>query len=207
MSDTDPPPRSSFDPNDVIAMIQERAQRLTLPSWPVFGLVGSSASGWLCGSEEKEDDQLTAVRLDYRPPGTSERLIVQTQPLPNTATAPAVDLGVVLKQLHAGADDGEPLRLRDGAPRASDEDAASLVNETASIDGRPSPALVRRESRASAWSVVADGVIVIVAIRNTVLENLALARVGDLEPFKRERARIVEQYIASQPFPPAPYRG
>jgi hypothetical protein len=91
----------------MIAMIQARAQRMGLPSWPAFGLADTGASEWLSGSGEDQNGQVLTVRVDYRLPGARERLIVQTQPL--TPSSP--NLSAVLRQLQAGDDDGEPLQL------------------------------------------------------------------------------------------------
>jgi hypothetical protein len=68
------------------------------------------------------------------------------------------------------------------------------------------PARVTRDGPNSAWSVSTGDVVVIVAARNVVLDRVELQRIVDLASLKRERVSVVQDYLASQPYPPAPYR-
>jgi hypothetical protein len=48
--------------------------------------------------------------------------------------------------------------------------------------------------------------LILVATRGVDLDRIALERVRDLGPAKRERTRVVDEFLAGQPWPPPPYR-
>lgn len=159
--------------------VQAHMQGLALPRWPVFTL---GDAGWLAGVEQDERG-MVCVRLDHRPPGAPQRLLVQTQPDPGEP----VSLAYVLGQLH-GPDGGEPLTLASSAPDGTPTEVL--------VDDRPVPALMRTDGATAAWSVSVDGVLVIVAARAVPLDRLPLTRVTDLAPFQRRRALEVERYLS-----------
>ena len=169
-------------PEHVQAEIQAHMQGLPLPGWPVLTLAGDEA-GWLAGARDDGRESVDCVRLDFRPPGAAQRLVVQTQPDPGRP----VSLAYVLSQLY-GPDDGEPLALATSAP---DDTAAEAL-----VDDRPTSARTRTDGAAVAWSISTDGVLVIVAARAVPLDRLALTRVADLLPFQRRRAVEIERYLS-----------
>jgi hypothetical protein len=169
-------------PEQVQAEIQAHMQGLTLPEWPVFTL---GDAGWLAGVGQDERGTV-CVRLDHRPPGAAQRLIVQTQPDPGEP----VSLAYVLSQLH-GPDGGEPLTLAGSAPGGTPTEVL--------IDDRPTPALMRSDGATAAWSVSVHGVLVIVAARSVLLDRPALTRVTDLAPLQHRRALEVERYLSQHP--------
>lgn len=161
------------------AEIQAHMQGLTLPEWPVYTL---RDAGWLAGVGQDERGTF-CVRLDHRPPGAAQRLLVQTQPDPGEP----VSLAYVLSQLH-GPDDGEPLTLASSAPDGTPTEAL--------VDDRPTPALLRIDGATAAWSVSVRGVLVIVAARAVPLDRPALTRVTDLGPLQHRRSLELERYLS-----------
>lgn len=166
--------------------IQAHMQGLPLPGWPVFTLAGTEA--WLAGARDDGRGAVDCIRLDARPPGAAQRLIVQTQPDPG----PPVSLAYLLSQL-SGPDDGEPLALATAAPDGTPAEAL--------VDGSPAPALTRTDGAASVWTVQADGVLVIVAARAVPLDRVALTRLDDLLPYQHRRALEIDRYLSQHPQP------
>jgi hypothetical protein len=160
--------------------VQAHMQGLALPGWPVFTL---GDEGWLAGAGEDDRGAIRCVRLDHRPPGAPQRLIVQTQPDPGAS----VSLAYVLSQLH-GPDSGEPLTLASSAPDGTPTEVL--------VDGRPTAASARTDGATAAWSVQSDGVLVIVAARAVPLDRPALTRVTDLAPLQRRRTVEIERYLS-----------
>ncbi|HEY6747144.1 MAG TPA: hypothetical protein VI357_15680 [Mycobacteriales bacterium] len=174
-------------PEQVQAAIQAHMQALPLPDWPVFD-AGDEDAGWLAGARDDGRGSVDCVRLDHRPPGAAQRLIVQTEPDPG----PPVSLAYVLSQL-SGPDDGEPLALATAAP---DGTAAEAL-----VDDRPAAALTRSDGAATVWTVQVQGVLVIAAARAVPLGRLRLTRVPDLLPYQRRRAAEIDRYLAQHPQP------
>jgi hypothetical protein len=160
--------------------VQAHMQALPLPGWPVFAPV---EGGWLAGARDDGRGAVDCIRLDARPPGAAQRLIVQTQPDPGQP----VSLAYLLSQL-SGPDDGEPLALATAAPDGTPAEA--------SVDGDPVPALTRTEGAAAVWTVQVHGVLVVVAARAVPLDRIALTRVTDLLPYQRRRAVEIDRYLA-----------
>lgn len=163
--------------------VQAHMQGVALPGWPVFTL---EDMGWLAGVGEDDRGAIGCVRLDHRPPGAPQRLIVQTQP----DAGAAVSLTYVLSQLH-GPDSGEPLTLASSAPDGTPTEVL--------VDDRPAPALMRTDGATAAWTVSVDGVLVVVAARAAPLDRLPLTRVTDLAPFQHRRALEIERYLSQLP--------
>jgi hypothetical protein len=187
----------------VIAAIRERVENLPLPSWPVFALADSDTPGWLCGFGEsfgESQNGITSVRIDYRPPGEAQRLIVQTQHEQRGWPS----LRALLAQLDTDEDSGEPLELA-----AEPEGAAAsppAANATLLIDGEPAPAITSHDSDRTVWYARPQDVAVVVAARRVPLKSVRLARIRALAPFKDERRRIIRAFLDAQPWPPPPYR-
>ena len=169
--------------------IQAHMQGLPLPGWPVFTPAGTEA--WLAGARDDGRGAVDCIRLDARPPGAAERLIVQTQPDPGQP----VSLAYVLSQL-SGSDDGEPLALATAAPDGTPADAL--------VDGSPVPGLARSDGPAAVWTVQISGVLVVVAARAVPLDRVTLTRLTDLLPYQRRRAVEIDRYLAQHPLPPPP---
>src|ERR1700712_649148 len=104
MVENEKPPDVPPNVSATVAAIQARMQAVELPAWPVYGLAGNEL-GWLCGLGENSVSGIEVVRIDYRPPGASTRLIVQSM----RAQDQMADRLGVLDQLVADEDDGEPL--------------------------------------------------------------------------------------------------
>ena len=181
----------SETPEQVQAAIQAHMQALPLPGWPVFALAGGPDEGWLAGARDDGRGAVDCVRLDHRPPGAAQRLIVQTQPDPG----PAVSLAYLAGQL-SGPDDGEPLALATSAPDGTPAEAL--------VEDRPVPALTRIEGATVVWSVQVQGVLVVVAARAVPLDRPALTRVLDLLPFQRRRATEIDRYLMHHHRGPTP---
>lgn len=176
-------------PEQVQAAIQAHMQALPLPDWPVFTLdAGDQDVGWLAGARDDGRGSVDCVRLDHRPPGAAQRLIVQTQPDPGRP----VSLAYLLSQL-SGPDDGEPLALATAAPDGTPAEAL--------VDDRPAAALTRSEGAATVWTVQVHGVLVVAAARAVPLDRLALTRVPDLLPLQRRRVAEIDRYLAHHPRP------
>lgn len=187
-------------------LLQAHAQLLALPDWPVYGLADPDRPGFLAGATE-DGSTLRRIRFDHRPPGGTERLVVQTQP--GTAHP---DLATVLARLRSPDDDGSPLptlaraepatavhpRPPAGPDRPPLTVEPALATDELPVDGRPVDAAVRRESDAVAWSVLISGVVVVIAGWNVALDRPALVPVADLGPYRRQRAVEVEQYLAGR---------
>ena len=163
--------------------IQAHMQALPLPDWPVFTLAGAEDDGWLAGARDDGRGLVDCIRLDHRPPGAAQRLIVQTQPDPG----PPVSLAYLLDQL-SGPDDGEPLALATATPDGTRADAL--------VDDSPVPALTRTDGPAAVWTVQAHGVLAIVAARAVPLDRLALTRLADLLPYQHRRALEIDRYLS-----------
>jgi hypothetical protein len=169
--------------SDTPEQVQAHMQGLVLPGWAVLTI---GDAGWLAGVGEDDRGAISCVRLDHRPPGGPQRLIVQTQP----DAGASVSLAYVLSQLH-GPDSGEPLTLASSAP---DSTPAEVL-----VDGRPVPARTRSDGATAAWSVSVHDVLVIVAARAVPLDRPALTRVTDLAPLQRRRAVELERYLSQHP--------
>jgi hypothetical protein len=143
---------------------------------------------------------ITSVRIDYRPPGEAQRLIVQTQH--DQSYWPS--LRALLAQLDTDEDSGELLELA-----VEDEGAAAsppAANATVFIDGEPAPAITSHDSDRTVWYARTQDVAVVVAARRVPLRSVRLARIRALAPFKDERRRIIRAFLDAQPWPPPPYR-
>lgn len=181
-----------IDPASIVVALNEHAQRLVLPPWPVFALTGPDVEGFLSGASEHENG-VVAIRFDYRAPDSPERLVVQTQP----DDGRRLDLPATIETLREHLDDGNPLRLSTTAA-AVDDDQAWLSGD-ALVDGRPVPALVHSEAALMAWQVLLNSVTVVAVAWQTPLDRLALTRVDDLMPLKLRRALVVEQWLSRHP--------
>jgi len=146
----------------VIAGIQEHVESVRLPSWPVFALVDSDTTGWLSGFGEslgQSQNGITSMRIDNRPAGKVQRLIVQTQH--DQSYWPS--LHALLAQLDPDEGSGEPLELGvedDGAPASP-----PAANVTVFIDGEPTPAIASHDSDRTVWYARTQDVAAVVAAR------------------------------------------
>jgi hypothetical protein len=183
----------------VIGAIQERVESLRLPSWPVFALVDSDTPGWLWGFGESQNG-VASVRIDYRPPGQAERLIVQTEHEQRCWPS----LRALLVQLDTDEDSDELLEFAVEPEGAAASPPAP--NATLFIDGESVPAITSHDSDRTVWYARTQDVAVVVAARVVPLESVRLARIRELAPFKDERRRIVRTFLDAQPWPPPPYR-
>jgi hypothetical protein len=85
----------------IVAALNEHAQRLVLPPWPVFALTAPDVEGFLSGASE-DGNGVVAIRIDYRAPDSPERLVVQTQP----DDGRRLDLPATIETLRERLDDG-----------------------------------------------------------------------------------------------------
>jgi hypothetical protein len=164
-----------------MAVMEARVQAVDVPSWPIYALHCPDRPGFLSGIGEGPDG-LTAIRIDYRLPGDTERFIVQTTRR-DAAHFNGLDFDAVLAALDA--DEGEPLPLgrRDGGVTG---DPAKIL-----VDAAPVDAQMHRTASVAAWAVRLDDVVVLVAAANAVFADHRLRRIHDLAPFKRARSEVV----------------
>lgn len=195
--DNHPPPRPP-DPGQVIAAIQEHMSRLPKPEWPVFGLTDADQIGWLAGAGEDRSG-VRAIRIDYRPPGGRERLVVQTQP--DGPSPPNLDR--VLDRLDAEEDEGEPFELLDDPAHPTSAAASSPAEVT--IEDEIVPAVQRHRGASTACWLRTQGVTILLAARHASLNAAVLHQIHDLKPLKRRRAQLIEQFLRDRPYPPPPY--
>jgi hypothetical protein len=182
--------RFGVDQAAMVAALQEHAERLVLPLWPVFALAEADEEGFLGGATES-DQGLLAIRFDYRRHDSGQRLRVETRP----DDGRVVDPVAVIRRLMVLEPEEESAAVARSAMAAAHVGRAGAGGEVL-VDGEPVSASVYRDGDLAAWLVHAVGVVVVAAAWRTRLDRLSLTRVTDLAPFKRRRALFVEQWLS-----------
>jgi hypothetical protein len=184
---------ASFDPvPDPLAAahaVQAHVRGLVLPGWPVFGLAEEADSGWLAGFGEG-DEGVTAVRVDYRVPGSKELLIVQTEA--RRDTTPSLP-GLVTLVQSLDDDTGEPLSVRRDERQSSSEHGQDV---TVTVDGETRVARLQRSGSHTGCVLLLPEVCVLIASRHVALGEMPLSRVTDLGPLQMRRTAIVGTLLA-----------
>lgn len=189
--DAEPPAGRVVDQDAVVKAVQAQMQALELPDWPVFGLADVDQQGWLCGCGVDGARGVRSVRLDYRAPGGTQHLVVQTQP--DSGQAP--DLAHVARQL-LDDDDGEPFGLRDDTVATAGVSQCHVA-APALVDGEQIPTVEQRIGGKAVVSLLrVRDALVVVAAAGVTLERFLLAQVTDLTPFKQRRVVVVQQLLA-----------
>lgn len=188
--DAERPAGRVVDQNAVVDAVEAQMQALELPDWPVFGWAVSDQQGWLCGCGVDGARGVESVRLDYRAPGGTQHLVVQTEP--DSGQAP--DLAHVARQL-SDDDEGEPFGL--GNMVASAGVSQCSVAVPALVDGEQIATVEQRIDGETVISLLrVRGALIVVAAGGVTLERLVLAQVTDLTPFKQRRVVVVQQFLA-----------
>jgi hypothetical protein len=73
------------------------------------------------------------------------------------------------------------------------------------VDDARVPAVIQKYGAASVCCVITHDVTVIVAARHVALDHVVISRITDVAPLKRERAPVVELYLADKPDPSPPH--
>lgn len=192
------------------------ADSLNLPDWPLYGLAEIGSPGWLSGFAGTPLHGADVIRVDYRPYGHPQRLIVQSDPIRAIGDpAPYPDVDAVFDRLRAEDDDGTPLPVVLTGTGEEEQDAeiprsADLTPFPVVMDGRPAYAQAYTDGNnhlyctstafLDRWARPAS--MITVATRNFALDRIVLERIHDLGPAKRERARVVADIL--QQLPPTP---
>jgi hypothetical protein len=177
------------DPLAAAHAIQAQVRGLVLPDWPVFGLAGEADSGWLAGFGEG-DEGVTAVRVDYRVPGSKELLVVQTEAR-RDATPSLAGLVALVQSLDD--DTGEPLSVRRDDGQGASEYGR---DDTVTVDGQTRVAKVHRSGSQTGCILLLPEVCVLIASRGVALGEMPLSRVTDLAPLHARRAALVDTLLS-----------